>query len=161
MGSLVFLSKVVFIIILCSIRILLFSLFPRSHVFISGYHVTEDTGTGIVHTAPAHGLDDFNICKYHNVITIPDVADDTSSSSSIPRVSIPDDIPHYVLKEDVDENGCYYSDVWTDRLHGKDVLTEGNKEVVFYMLSESHLDCYVTRIKSSRLPTNHHSSVSL
>ena len=81
MGSLVFLSKVVFIIILCSIRILLFSLFPRSHVFISGYHVTEDTGTGIVHTAPAHGLDDFNICKYHNVITIPDVADDTSSSS--------------------------------------------------------------------------------
>ena len=130
MGSRVFLSKVVFIIILCLIRIHSFSLFPRSHIFISGYHVTEDTGTGIVHTAPAHGLDDFNICKYHNVITIPDVADDTSSTSSIPRVTIPDDIPHYVLKEDVDENGSYYSDVWTDRLHGKDVLTEGNKEVV-------------------------------
>ena len=30
---------------------------------IPGNHVTNDTGTGFVHTAPAHGLDDFNIGK--------------------------------------------------------------------------------------------------
>ena len=30
---------------------------------IPGDHVTNDTGTGFVHTAPAHGLDDFNIGK--------------------------------------------------------------------------------------------------
>ena len=101
--------------------------------------MTEDTGTGIVHTAHAHGLDDFNVCKYHNVITIPGVSNDTSSSS-IPRVAIPDDIPRYVLKEDVDENGCYYQDVWTDRLQGKEVMTEGNKEVVALLIYEFHLD---------------------
>lgn len=63
------------------------------------------------------------------MITIPGVANDTSTSS-IPRVSLPSDIPCYVLKEDVDENGCYYHNVWNDRLQGKDVLKEGNKEVV-------------------------------
>jgi isoleucyl-tRNA synthetase len=30
---------------------------------LSGTHVTEDHGTGFVHTAPAHGLDDYLICK--------------------------------------------------------------------------------------------------
>ena len=30
---------------------------------IPGDHVTNDTGTGFVHTAPAHGLDDFNVGK--------------------------------------------------------------------------------------------------
>ena len=30
---------------------------------LSGSHVTEDSGTGFVHTAPAHGLDDYLVCK--------------------------------------------------------------------------------------------------
>ena len=123
-------------------NILLF-LNSSSHVFISGHHVTSDTGTGIVHTAPAHGLDDFNICKYHHVITLPGSATNTTnnndtnnvtmqehSSSQIPIVSLPADIPKYELKEDVDEDGCYYKNVWTERLQGKDVLKEGTKEVV-------------------------------
>ena len=118
-----------------------------SHVFISGHHVTSDTGTGIVHTAPAHGLDDFNICKYHHVITLPGVAAAATttttttnnnnnmamqehSSSQIPVVTLPADIPKYELKEDVDEDGCYYKNVWTERLQGKDVLKEGTSEVV-------------------------------
>ena len=116
-----------------------------SHVFISGHHVTSDTGTGIVHTAPAHGLDDFNICKYHHVITLPGAETTTSEashasndhmtmqehpSSQIPIVTLPADIPKYELKEDVDEDGCYYKNVWTERLQGKDVLKEGTNEVV-------------------------------
>lgn len=34
---------------------------------LSGQHVTLDTGTGFVHTAPGHGLDDFLICKEHSI----------------------------------------------------------------------------------------------
>ncbi len=34
---------------------------------ICGEHVTTDTGTGNVHTAPAHGLDDFNVAKKYRL----------------------------------------------------------------------------------------------
>lgn len=34
---------------------------------LDGDHVTLDTGTGFVHTAPGHGVDDFNICKKHGI----------------------------------------------------------------------------------------------
>ncbi len=30
---------------------------------ICGKHVTTEAGTGLVHTAPAHGVDDYNIGK--------------------------------------------------------------------------------------------------
>lgn len=30
--------------------------------FIKGSHVTADVGTGLVHTAPSHGLDDYLVC---------------------------------------------------------------------------------------------------
>ncbi|MGH6825673.1 class I tRNA ligase family protein, partial [Methyloceanibacter sp.] len=32
---------------------------------LAGEHVTEDTGTGFVHTAPGHGTDDFEIWEQH------------------------------------------------------------------------------------------------
>jgi isoleucyl-tRNA synthetase len=32
---------------------------------LAGEHVTEDTGTGFVHTAPGHGTDDFQIWEQH------------------------------------------------------------------------------------------------
>ncbi|MDR0625171.1 MAG: isoleucine--tRNA ligase [Holosporales bacterium] len=32
-------------------------------VLIHGDHVTADTGTGLVHTAPSHGVEDFEVCK--------------------------------------------------------------------------------------------------
>lgn len=34
---------------------------------ILGDHVTTDSGTGFVHTAPAHGVDDFNVCKKYGI----------------------------------------------------------------------------------------------
>jgi len=37
-----------------------------SPVYVSGY-VTLDTGTGIVHSAPAYGIDDFISCKAHGM----------------------------------------------------------------------------------------------
>lgn len=30
--------------------------------FLKGTHVTADAGTGLVHTAPAHGFDDYLVC---------------------------------------------------------------------------------------------------
>ncbi|WP_018983008.1 isoleucine--tRNA ligase [Salinimonas chungwhensis] len=34
---------------------------------INGLHVTTDSGTGCVHTAPAHGVDDFNVGKQYGI----------------------------------------------------------------------------------------------
>lgn len=30
---------------------------------IEGHHVTADSGTGLVHTAPGHGLEDYDACS--------------------------------------------------------------------------------------------------
>ncbi len=37
---------------------------------ILGEHVTTETGTGAVHTAPDHGIDDFNVGKKYNIGTL-------------------------------------------------------------------------------------------
>ena len=34
---------------------------------LAGAHVTADSGTGVVHTAPAHGYDDFVVCKEYGI----------------------------------------------------------------------------------------------
>ena len=39
-------------------------------------HVTTDAGTGLVHTAPAHGVDDFNIGKKYGLPVDNPVGDD-------------------------------------------------------------------------------------
>lgn len=44
----------------------------RDSLIILGLHVTADTGTGVVHTAPGHGADDFKVGqKYHLPILNP------------------------------------------------------------------------------------------
>ena len=42
----------------------------RKSVLLHGDHVTTESGTGCVHTAPAHGMDDHIICKKNNLGTI-------------------------------------------------------------------------------------------
>ena len=42
---------------------------------ILGEHVTTETGTGAVHTAPDHGVDDFNVGKQYNIGTLNLVSD--------------------------------------------------------------------------------------
>jgi isoleucyl-tRNA synthetase len=39
----------------------------RVSPIITGDHVTEISGTGLVHTAPGHGFDDFLVCKRHGI----------------------------------------------------------------------------------------------
>ena len=46
---------------------LLHPFIDRKSVLLHGDHVTTETGTGCVHTAPAHGMDDHIICKKNNL----------------------------------------------------------------------------------------------
>ena len=41
----------------------------RNSELLHGDHVTTEAGTGCVHTAPAHGMDDYFICKKHGIET--------------------------------------------------------------------------------------------
>ena len=42
-------------------------LYGRASPLLNASFVTEDTGTGCVHTAPDHGLDDFNVCSRYQI----------------------------------------------------------------------------------------------
>jgi isoleucyl-tRNA synthetase len=73
----------------------------RQSVILSGNHVTTESGTGLVHTAPGHGQDDFAVCKLHG----------------IPPLCPVDDTGHFTA-----EAG--------ERFFGKFVLKEGNDAVI-------------------------------
>jgi len=45
-------------------------LYDRESLVILGEHVTVETGTGCVHTAPGHGVDDFNVCRKYPQISM-------------------------------------------------------------------------------------------
>lgn len=38
--------------------------------FLKGNHVTSDVGTGLVHTAPSHGFDDYLVCLAEKITTV-------------------------------------------------------------------------------------------
>lgn len=50
--------------------------YDRTVPVVLGEHVTFDAGTGAVHTAPAHGVDDYIIGKQHNLAMDNPVGDD-------------------------------------------------------------------------------------
>jgi isoleucyl-tRNA synthetase len=50
--------------------------YARSVPLICGDHVTTDAGTGLVHTAPAHGLEDFQVGQQYGLPIDNPVADD-------------------------------------------------------------------------------------
>jgi len=42
----------------------------RDSLVITGDHVTLDAGTGCVHTAPGHGVEDFDVCKKYDSLEV-------------------------------------------------------------------------------------------
>ena len=42
----------------------------RESILIVGEHVTLESGTGCVHTAPGHGVDDYNVCRNYPEIPV-------------------------------------------------------------------------------------------
>ncbi len=45
--------------------------FDRTSLVIVGDHVTLESGTGCVHTAPGHGVEDFEVCRNYPEIPMP------------------------------------------------------------------------------------------
>lgn len=74
----------------------------RSIPLLPGDHVTDDAGTGFVHTAPAHGEDDFNVFVAHG-----------GQTSDIRQI--------------VDPDGCYTEDV-PEPLRGLDIIRTSGKK---------------------------------
>ena len=68
-------------------------IFDRESLLILGDHVTLEAGTGLVHTAPGHGEDDFNVGRKYNL-----------------EVLCPVDHGGYMTKEALEFEGLYYED---------------------------------------------------
>ncbi len=60
--------------------------YERCVPIICGEHVTLEAGTGLVHTAPAHGLDDYFVGQKYNLPTDNPVGDDGKFSAGLPLV---------------------------------------------------------------------------
>ena len=93
---------------------------PRRSPLLPADHVTTETGTAFVHTAPAHGVDDFNACKAAGI----------------------DDMHDYVNEKGqfIDGVGC--------GLEGKEVLGEGSDSVIQLLQERGrllHTERYVHR----------------
>jgi isoleucyl-tRNA synthetase len=56
----------------------------RDVAIICGAHVTTEAGTGLVHTAPAHGADDFNVGKVYGLPVNNPVGDDGRFLGNVP-----------------------------------------------------------------------------
>ena len=41
--------------------------YDRLSRVLNGEHVTNEAGTGLVHTAPGHGIDDYNVCQKYGI----------------------------------------------------------------------------------------------
>lgn len=60
--------------------------YKRNVPIICGDHVTLEAGTGLVHTAPAHGLDDYFVGQKYNLPADNPVADNGKFVSDLPLV---------------------------------------------------------------------------
>ena len=81
----------------------------REIIMLNGSHVTTDAGTGLVHTAPAHGLEDYIVCNQYGI----------------------------ELYNPVNAQGCYISEV--PRLAGMHVFKQGNDAVIQWLEENGRL----------------------
>ena len=58
--------------------------YPRSSLLITGTHVTAEDGTGLVHTAPAYGVDDFLVLKRYTTEVLNPVQADGRFAEDLP-----------------------------------------------------------------------------
>lgn len=57
----------------------------RTSMIVLGDHVTQETGTGSVHTAPGHGPDDFKVGLKYNLKVISPVAENGTFTDEVPE----------------------------------------------------------------------------
>eukprot|EP01138_Halocafeteria_seosinensis_P000055 gb/GECG01000056.1/.p1 GENE.gb/GECG01000056.1/~~gb/GECG01000056.1/.p1 ORF type:complete len:1117 (+),score=110.79 gb/GECG01000056.1/:1-3351(+) len=89
----------------------------RTSVIVPADYVTMDNGTGLVHTAPGHGVDDW--------YTIEKLNSEHSVTPEMPVIC------------PVNDRGQFSSDV--RELEGKEVLNEGNNAVMELLKKEGYL----------------------
>lgn len=93
--------------------------FARPIPMLSGDHVTDDAGTGFVHTAPAHGEDDYLVW--------------IKSTLGLQHSGRFDDLKgreineFYNVRDIVDPDGCYTDDV-PEPLRGLDIIRTSGKK---------------------------------
>ena len=90
---------------------------------ICGAHVTADAGTGIVHTAPGHGHDDFDACAGYNAAYFARLAAQHCDSAGAGV------IPYLPALSPVDDRGCF-TDEAGRLLAGLPVLEAGTTAVL-------------------------------
>ena len=73
-----------------------------AYPFVAAEHVDADTGTGLVHTAPGHGIDDYNVMS---------------------KLGMPPFAP-------VNAKGEFTQDLLPENLRGLPVLVEGTRQVL-------------------------------
>lgn len=79
---------------------------------LSGNHVTNDAGTGVVHTAPGFGDDDYKICIKHSIVK-PD------------KMPLPVDANGYFLNSVGEFSGQYIKDPATEKAIIKKIKENG------------------------------------
>lgn len=81
---------------------------------LHGDFISADSGSGLVHLAPGHGVDDYELCLKHGI------------NAFAP----------------LDDRGCFTADALLDKadvLLGKSALTEGNRSVLEYLSSHGRV----------------------
>ncbi|KAN0072743.1 tRNA synthetases class I (I, L, M and V) domain containing protein [Elaphomyces granulatus] len=86
----------------------------REHPIINANFVTDESGSGLVHCAPGHGVEDYEVCLAHGIPAYAPVSDDGKFTDE----AMPSDPP---------------------RLSGKCVLGDGSSAVLEYIDSEHQL----------------------
>lgn len=95
----------------------------RESIVLLGDHVTTDAGTGVVHTAPGHGQDDYFVwMDYHH---------------NRPRTDGDEPIAPYI-RCPVDSHGKFTADAGED-LKGLEVLGDGNMAVLDKLAASGNL----------------------
>ena len=59
----------------------------RTSPIVLGHHVTLEAGTGLVHTAPAHGVDDYLVCREYGIEVVNPVGMDSRYKDGTPVVA--------------------------------------------------------------------------
>ena len=83
----------------------------RKSLVIVGDHVTLDAGTGCVHTAPGHGVEDFDACKRYEGIEIVVPVDDKGFLTAEAGMfkGLKTDVANKVIKKHLVETGALYA----------------------------------------------------
>lgn len=99
---------------------------PATRPLIPASYVTSTTGTGLVHTAPAHGVEDWEAWRAYQLAQRS--ASPSSSAASLPDTLCAVDAAGRLDGPTLREMGAQEDVV--ERLAGKDILKDGTGEVI-------------------------------